>query len=236
MYQHVCSPRATILPALIAALALVAGCGDQGEGNDPASLDTTAETSPALTIGEAVTTTTETTTSTAVPTAEPWSMDAAGPGTFETTVMEPGFVLTYGESWVPFQPESRNQLNIEITESSELGCAPCAFLGVNAVQADSPAAVVDFAVANGVELADPEPIEIGGIEAQRYEVTGGAGPIFETEFANFSVDSSDGPARVTVLDVDGSIVAIVELAMPEVADAVQPLSDEVIASIQWSTV
>ncbi len=55
-------------------------------------------------------------------------MDVVGPGTFKTAVMEPGFTLTYGEGWVPLMPESKNQLNIEIAESSELGCAPCALL------------------------------------------------------------------------------------------------------------
>ena len=162
-------------------------------------------------------------------------MEAVGPGTFETALMEPGFTLTYGEGWVPYQPESRNQLNIEIPESSDLGCAPCALLAVNAAAAESPEAVVEFATSNGIELAEPVPVDVGGVDAQRYDVIGGAGYLFETEFSQFGLDSADGPARLTLLEVADRVIAIVDIAMPEVADRVQPLTDEVIDSIEWST-
>lgn len=162
-------------------------------------------------------------------------MDAVGPGTFKTAVMEPGFTLTYGEGWVPLMPESKNQLNIEIPESSELGCAPCALLGVSTAQADSAEDVVAFATAEGLELSDAEEVEVGGIAGQRYEVIGGEGYVFETEFSAFGIDSADGPARFTVLEADGRVIMIHELAMPEVVDTVWPLSAEVVASIEWST-
>ena len=162
-------------------------------------------------------------------------MDAVGPGTFKTAVMEPGFTITYGEGWVPHMPESKNQLNIEIPESSELGCAPCALLGVSTAQADSAEEVVAFATSEGLELADAEEIEVGGIVAQRYDVIGGEGYVFETEFSAFGIDSADGPARFTVLETGGRVIVIHELAMPEVVDTVRPWSEEVVASIEWST-
>ena len=151
-------------------------------------------------------------------------MDAVGPGTFETAVMEPGFTLTYGEGWVPLMPESKNQLNIEIPESSELGCAPCALLGVSAAQADAPEDVVAFATGEGLELSDAEEVEVGGITGQRYEVIGGEGYVFESEFSAFGVDSADGPARFTVLEVGGRVIVIHELAMPESSTRSGPVS------------
>lgn len=178
--------------------------------------------------------TTDAPTTDPVAAAEGWSMDAVGPGTFATTVMEPGFTLTYGDGWVPFMPESRNQLNIEVPESSELGCAPCALLGVSAAEADSPDDVVDFARANGLELSDSEQIDVGGITGERYQVTGGEGLVFESEFSEFGVDSAEGPARFTVLEAGDRVIVIHELANPEVVDTVWAMSDDVVSSIEWS--
>ena len=61
-------------------------------------------------------------------------------------------------------------------------------------------------------------------------------PIFESDSSGFfRVNSADGPARFTLLETGGRVIVIHELAMPEVVDTVWPLSDEVIASIEWST-
>jgi hypothetical protein len=94
--------------------------------------------------------------------------------------------------------------------------------------------VIAFAESNGIQFADPVPIDVGGIEALRYDATDGEGYVFETEFAEFGFDTAEGPARLVLLEVDDRVIAIVDLAMPDVADAVQLLSDEVIASIEWS--
>jgi hypothetical protein len=225
MINHFHPCRRVIVASILTGAAVLTGCGSD---DDTASDDTAAAATTAAP------TTTDAPTTTAPP-VEGWSMDAVGPGTFKTAVMEPGFSLTYGEGWVPLMPESKNQLNIEIPESSELGCAPCALLGVSAAQADRAEDVVAFATAEGLELSDPEEVEVGGIIGQRYEVIGGEGYIFESEFAAFGVDSADGPARFTVLEAGGRVIVIHELAMPDVVDTVWPLSAEVVASIEWST-
>lgn len=233
------------LNATVLTVVVVAGCGsDDDAGTEVSDQSSTA----AVTTAEAAAGTPETAATTAAPPTtpavtttaaidpvEPWSMDALGPGTFVTAVMEPAFSLTYGEGWVPFMPESRNQLNIEIPESSELGCAPCALFGVSAAEADAPEDVVAFATANGLELSGPEEVDVGGIAGQRHEVIGGEGLIFESEFSQFGVDSADGPARFTVLEVGGRVIVIHELAMPEVVDTVWQWTDDVIDSIEWST-
>lgn len=163
-----------------------------------------------------------------------WSMDAVGPGSFATSLFEPGFIITYPQGWSPYQPESRNQLNIEIAESTELGCEPCAFLAVNAVDASSPEDVIASATQSGLQFAEPEEVTVGGVAAQRYEVTGGAGTLFETEFSTFEVDSAEGPSRVTLADVDGRVIVIVELSSPDVVDAVWSQSDDIITGIEWT--
>ena len=165
---------------------------------------------------------------------EEWSMNAVGPGTFTTSIAEPGFTLTYPEGWVPYQPETKRGLNIEIPESSVLGCSPCAFLGIITADGDSVSEVVDFGIANGVEFGDPEDIEVGGIPAQRYEVIGGEGLILETEFSVFGVDSAEGPARVTYLEVDDRVIVIVELGAPNAMDVIRSQTDAIITSIEWS--
>ena len=212
MINHFTSRR-VVVASILTGAAVLAGCGSD---DDAAADDTAAATTTA-------------------PPVEEWSMDAVGPGTFETAVMEPGFTLTYGEGWVPLMPESKNQLNIEIPESSELGCAPCGLLGVSTAQADTADDVVAFATAEGLELSDAEDVEVGGVTGRRYEVLGGEGYVFETEFSAFGIDSANGPARFTVLEAGGRVIVIHELAMPESVDTVWPWSAEVVASIEWST-
>jgi hypothetical protein len=237
--------RGRVTATVLTGVLVVTGCGsDDGTATEVSAQNSTAAVTTAeaatATPGTAATTAAPSTTAAATTTAaidavEPWSMDALGPGTFVTAVMEPAFTLTYGEGWVPFMPESRNQLNIEIPESSELDCAPCALFGVSAAEADAPEDVIAFATANGLELSDPEEVDVGGIAGQRYEVIGGEGVIFESEFSQFGVDSADGPARFTVLEVGGRVIVIHELAMPQVVDTVWRWSDDVIDSIAWST-
>lgn len=235
MISHVLLRR-RVVASTFAGVLVLAGCGSDdetatGETTEASTVDAPTTDAPATTAALA---TTDAPATTSAPFAE-WSMDAVGPGTFATAVMEPGFTLTYGEGWVPLMPESRNQLNIEIPESSELGCAPCALLGVSAAEAASPEDVVEFATSNGLELSDADEVEVGGIPGQRYEVLGGEGYIFESEFSAFGVDSADGPARFTVLEAGGRVIVIHELAMPDVVDTVWPWSEEIIASIEWST-
>jgi hypothetical protein len=112
---------------------------------------------------------------------------------------------------------------------------PCAFLGIITADGDSVSEVVDFGIANGVEFGDPENIEVGGIPAQRYELIGGEGLILETEFSGFGVDSAEGPARVTYIQVDNRVVVIVELGDPDTQDVIRPQADAIIMSIEWST-
>ena len=214
MINHLHFRRRIVVASMLAGVVALAGCGS----DDDVATDEIPETT------------------TTAPPVEEWSMDAVGPGTFKTALMEPGFTLSYGEGWVPLMPESKNQLNIEIPESSELSCAPCALLGVSAAQAEAPEDVITFATANGLELSEAEEVEVDGITGQRYEVIAGEGYIFETDLAAaFGVDSADGPARFTVLEAGGRVIVIHELAMPEVVDTVWSWSEEVIASIEWST-
>jgi hypothetical protein len=236
MRNHLHPRHRAVVGSILAGAIVLAGCG----ADDDAASDSTP--APSTTASSATTeppSTEPPTTEPAPPTTVPveeWSMEAVGPGTFQTAVMEPGFTLTYGDGWIPFMPESKNQLNIEIPESSELGCAQCGLLlGVSVAQADTPADVPASATADGLELSEAEEVEVGGIAGKRYEVTGGEGYIFETEFSAFGVDSAEGPARFTVLKAGGRVIVIHELAMPEAVDTAWPWSDEVIASIEWST-
>lgn len=243
---HHLQPRPSIVVATaFAAVATLAACGSDDDNSSTsddtvtASTATTAPAAPATTEAPATAaaaTTTASPSTTAAPTeagAEAWSMDAVGPGTFTTAIMEPGFTLTYGEGWVPFMPESRNQLNIEIPRSDELGCAPCALIGVSAAEADAAEDIAPQAIENGLELAEPEEVTVGGITGHRYEVTGGAGIVFESEFSAFGIDSDDGPARFTVLEAGGRVIVIHELANPDAVDEVRALSGDVVDSIEW---
>lgn len=251
--------RIAVVTTLAVATTLVAcdpdddpPSSDRSEATTPAATtplsdpDAATTTAPAATPTTAPATTAPATTaatSSASTTAadagaeagvEAWSIDAVGPGTFATTLMEPGFTLTYGEGWVPFMPESRNQLNVEIPESDELGCAPCGLLGVSAAEVDAAEDVAAQAVEDGLELAEPVEVDVGGITGQRYEVTGGAGIVFDSEFSSFGIDSADGPARFTVLEAGGRVIVIHELASPDAVDEVWALSGEVVDSIEWA--
>ena len=220
MINHLRFRRRIVVASILVGVVALAGCGSDGD----VATDETAEAG-----------TTAAPATTAAP-VEDWSIEAVGPGTFKTRLMEPGFTLSYGEDWVPFRPETKTQLNIEIPESSEISCAPCALLGVSAALAEAPEDVISSATANGLELSEAEEVEVGGITGQRYEVIGGKGVVFETESSDFfRVNSADEAARFTVLEVGGRVVVIHELAMPEVVDTVWPWSEEVIASIEWST-
>ena len=231
--------KATRAGGAIAAVCLLAATACSSDGDDTTSESApTAAPTTAVDVGTDETAEASTTAApaTTAPPVEEWSIEAVGPGTFKTRLMEPGFTLSYGEGWVPLRPESRNQLNIEIPESSELNCAPCALLGVSAPLAETPEDVITSAIANGLELSEAEEVEVDGITGQRYEVIGGEGVLFESESSEFfRVNSADGPARFTLLETGGRVIVIHELAMPEVVDTVWPLSEEVIASIEWST-
>jgi hypothetical protein len=90
------SRRSIGVATILAGVGGLIGCSSDDEpASQAASSPTTVEVDSSPTTApttQAATATTETTTSDLA--VEEWSVDAEGPGTFQTAVMEPGFTLT----------------------------------------------------------------------------------------------------------------------------------------------
>lgn len=224
--RWILAAAATLVAALAVGLLIARTPSDQdAPAVDPTPTDA-IDTDPDTTTSTSTTTTTTTTTTAPQPAAEIWSMDAVPPGTFATALFEPGFTVDVLEGWTPFQPESRNQWNIGIPEDH--------LLNVNAVTAETPSDVVAGATAGGLELSDSEDVEVGGVPAQRYDVVGGEGYMFETEFAEFGMDSTTDSGRLTLLEVGGRVIAIVELVPLDTVEESRAATQRIIDSIEWS--
>ena len=177
---------AAVVLVIVAGVALVQSATDSGETtvvNQPSDGSSTATTTPHSPIwGRA------------------WSMDAAGPGTFTTTVLEPGLVVTIGDGWIPGQAESEATWNARLPQPDRPAASQAA---VYVLQADAESAdeVIETATSRGFQLSDPEQVQVGGIAGQRYDVTGGALSFLTSPSGDDLFLHTPGEAwRMTVLD------------------------------------
>jgi hypothetical protein len=69
----------------------------------------------------------------------------------------------------------------------------------------------------GDTLDDEVPVQVGGIAATRYDIggTGGEALLVETPVGEFTTDPEGEAARLTLLEVEGTIIAIVEIGAPD---------------------
>lgn len=156
--------------------------------------------------------------------SEPWSMESTGPGTFHTTRIESGLTFSLDEGWLPIFPEGPDILSLRLPETAFLFV-----LTSNATSVDNFLA----SVSSTLTLSSEESVAVGGIEGLRYEVEGTGGVLSQSSVGEFTVDPLEEAPRVTVLDISGSIVAVVEIAPLDSVDAARTASQAVIDSITW---
>ena len=213
---------AAVVLVIVAGVALVQSATDSGETtvvNQPSDGSSTATTTPHSPIwGRA------------------WSMDAAGPGTFTTTVLEPGLVVTIGDGWIPGQAESEATWNARLPQPDRPAASQAA---VYVLQADAESAdeVIETATSRGFQLSDPEQVQVGGIAGQRYDVTGGALSFLTSPSGDDLFLHTPGEAwRITVLEVADQVVTVAEYApieSPVAVAAARGETERIIATIEW---
>ena len=86
-------------------------------------------------------------------------------------------------------------------------------------------------------LDKEESVDIGGVAATRCEIggTGGGPPLVETPFAELSTDPDEEAARPALLDVNGTIIAVVEIGSPDNTPSSWSETQKVIDTIVWAT-
>ena len=238
---------------LVAGLFVGAACGsDSGDDDEVADTNSTpsvaaaTSTEAAATTTEAAATTTEaaaTTTTEAQVTpvtsddavvgadcSAPvvWDGDAVGPGCFRTDWFSKPFSFTVGESWVPVFAGEPSNANIRLPE-----VAIAFVLETVATSPDGLAA--ELAAIEGVELIDETTVEVGGEPGVRYVFSGDyEGVAIATSTGVFTLGGPDEEAvRMTVLEVEGSVMAVVEVTGPDDPDSGWIETAAVIESFTW---
>lgn len=166
-----------------------------------------------------------------------WSMGAAGPGTFTTTVLQPGLVVTIGDGWIPDEAETEDSWSARLPRRDR-PAASQASVAVLKVDAGSPDEVIETASSRGFRLSEPEEVEVGGRAGQRYDVTGGA-LFFLTSSSGddeFRIHSPREAWRISVLEVAAQVVLVAEYAPRESSTAIAAArgrTEQIIATIEW---
>ena len=226
---------AAVLALVIGTASLLVAVRDIDDDGDTPVV-TSPATSPTTVPPATTAVTTPPTTATTIPPADEWSPEATPPGRYTTTLLEPAMTFALGDGWAPGQPPTR--LSWEAFRRGD-GIDPAAEAGIHVFrefELDTIDAVVDRATVNGFDLASADDVEIGGIPGRRYEIDAGAGTLVQLEFSEFGLDSSVTPARFTVLDVDGAVMVVVEVAGPDADPATaRTFTQDVIDSMTWTT-
>lgn len=156
-------------------------------------------------------------------------MEAAGPGTFESVSLQQGLSFTIGDGWGPIFPEAPELINMQLPGQVVL------FVMLSRAESTDDAAV--SAASGGLTLENEESVEVGGIAATRYEVAGSGGDsvLVETLFGEFTTNTDGEAVRLTLLEVNGTVVAIAEVGTLDDPASSWAESQKVIDTIVWAT-
>ncbi len=170
-----------------------------------------------------------------------WSSDATGPGTFRTTIIEPGFTVTLGEAWTANETETVDSWSIRLPQDDQPALSD-AYLYVVDLDADSADGFIASATERGFSFSEPTTTRVDGIAGQRYDVLGGSLDIMPgTAGAYIHAFTPHEAWRLTILEVGDHVVAIGELVPSDPADQPdpdeievwQPMTEEIVATIRW---
>ena len=223
--------------AIAALAALTIGASACGNDEDDAvSTDAPVETEAPVET-DAVDSTTEAPAVTTLDTtlvgeddteAAVWSDESEGPGRFRTDWFAQPFTFTVGDSWVPAFTGAPDNANIRLP-----GVAIFFVLETTAASVD--ALIADLSAIEGVELTDEEVVEVGEQAGVRYVVAGDyEGAAIPTTAGEFTFGAAaDEANRITVLELDGSVLLIVEVTAPDDPETGWAETAAVIETITW---
>ena len=208
---------ATTVVALLTLTGAACGGDSVADGPDPtataaptvAPTEPTAAPTPAPTAtSEPTVTVTESDATTDDGTDEPaaWSNGSVGPGRFRTQGFSTPFSFTVGESWTPAFVGPPDNANILLPDVVIL-------FVLDTTAASANALVEQLRATGGVELTDETTVDVGGQPGVRYVIGGDHGIVrIATTAGEFTLGASDEEAgRVTVLEIDGSVLAVMEV-------------------------
>lgn len=234
----------TTATLLVASMLAGTACSDDSPGNgeisgaDPTTTTAVATTSVADSPEEAPVPTEAVPTETPVPTASPangdeagpavWSNGSEGPGRFRTDWFAKPFSFTVGAAWVPAFAGAPDNANIWLRD--------VAILFVLETAAGSTDALVNnLNEIEGVELTDEATVVVGEQPGVRYVVAGEyEGASIRTPTGEFTFGApADEAYRMTVLEIDESVLVVLEVTSPGDRDVGWAATTEVRDSIAW---
>ena len=166
----------------------------------------------------------------------PWSADAAGPGRFVTTILDPAMAVTIGDGWIVDFPETDEDWSVRLPRPTSPGQSDAAVV-VMRVDAVAPEEALARARQRGFTMSDPEPVIVGGRDGLRVEVLRGALEFVDSPSgAALRVDTPSQAYRVTLLTVGDAVVAVAEYAPQGSAAAIAAARAEtgpIVESITW---
>lgn len=224
----------TMIGAVVACVVVIAGCGsDRGAGTTTTIPETTTTISTTTTAVATTSTVEPRTTTTlagdageAASDAVPWSMEAAGPGTFASALFVAPFTFVLGDGWLPIFPEAEQILTMRLPGRLAL------FVLEN--EADSVPSLVEAVDEQpGVDVANLEQVAVGGVEGVRFEAVGDGVARLRSAAGEATYDLQEEAARMTAVAVAGTVVVFVEITPTDDPDTARAESLAVIDSITW---
>lgn len=163
--------------------------------------------------------------------AEPalWSNESEGPGRFRAEWFAKPFSFTIADAWVPAFAGAPDNANIRLP-----GVAILFVLETTAASSD--ALIANLSAIEGIELTDEALVEVGEQPGVRYTVAGEFdGPVaIATTAGEFTLGGpADEAARITVLELDGSVLVVLEVTVPDDPDTGWVETAAVIETIAW---
>ena len=188
-------PKRMALSLLIALTLIAAACGDDSSEDGDAAPDdsTTTTTAPPEDAVE----------------PDPWTSLSEGPGRFRTEGFAVPFSFTVEEGWIPVFTSAADNANVQRRDVAVLFA-----LATTAASPDD--LIAQIGATEGVELTGETTVDVGGQPGVRY-VAGGdhSGVAIEAPSGVFTLDAPiEEAGRVTVLEVDGTVLALVEITGP----------------------
>ena len=221
------------LLAFLSVAVMVTACGSD-EGATTTTTVVATSTTTVVTTSTTPTTTTMTAPvgvddsddATADGGAVPWSMEAAGPGTFASTRFAAPFTFVLDDGWLPIFPEGEEILNMRLPDRAAL------FVLEN--EAESVESLLtNVAGQADVELENPRDVEVGGVGGVRFEADGDGVVRLRSATGEFESNLQEEALRMTVVAVSDTVVVMVEVTPIDDPESARPETLAVIDSIMW---
>ena len=157
-----------------------------------------------------------------------WTNGSVGPGYFRTEGFEYPFAFKVGEGWTPAFAGAPDNANIQLP-----GQAIIFVLWTTAPDVASLEA--ELSGTDGVELADKNEVDVGGIPGMQFVIDGQyTGVRIGTRVGEFTLDGPDDEAaRLTVLEHNEDVLVILEVVPPDAAVEGWAETATVIDTIEW---